>query len=124
LGDEYAGLFSRSDSLADQLLAAGRAAGEELWRLPLHKNYAEDMQSDIADIKNVVEGGGPGAGLGAHFIGSFIADTPWAHLDIAGVDARSSSTPTVPEGMAGFGIRLLDRFVRDFRPVADIAGRD
>ncbi|WP_129790451.1 leucyl aminopeptidase [Sphingosinicella sp. CPCC 101087] len=124
LGDEYAGLFSRSDALADQLLSAGRAAGEELWRLPLHKNYAEDMQSDIADIKNVVEGGGPGAGLGAHFIGSFIADTPWAHLDIAGVDVRSSATPTVPEGMAGFGIRLLDRFIRDFRPVADTSRRD
>jgi len=123
LGDEYAGLFSRSDALADQLLAAGRASGELLWRLPLHDNYAEDMESDIADIQNVVEGGGPGAGLGAHFIGSFVADTPWAHLDIAGVDLRRSATPTVPEGMAGFGVRLLDRFVRDFRPVADTAPR-
>lgn len=117
LGDEYAGLFSRSDPLSDQLLAAGRSTGEALWRLPLHPNYAEDMESDIADIKNVVEGGGPGAGLGAHFIGSFVANTPWAHLDIAGVDLRSSATPTVPEGLAGFGVRLLDRFVRDFRPV-------
>jgi leucyl aminopeptidase len=118
LGDEYAGLFSRHDALADQLLAAGGATGEALWRLPLHRNYAEDMRSEIADIKNVVEGGAPGAGLGAHFIGSFVERTPWAHLDIAGVDRGSASTPTVPEGMAGFGVRLLDRFVRDFRPVA------
>jgi leucyl aminopeptidase len=75
------------------------------------------MESDVADIKNVVEGGGPGAGLGAHFIGYFVDRTPWAHLDIAGLDIRRSSLPTVPEGFAGFGVRLLDRFIRDFRPV-------
>jgi leucyl aminopeptidase len=117
LGDEYAGLFSRNDALADQLLAAGKATGEELWRLPLHKNYAKDMESSIADIKNVVEGGAPGASLGAHFIGYFVERTPWAHLDIAGVDLQGKALPTVPEGLTGFGVRLLDRFVRDFRPV-------
>jgi leucyl aminopeptidase len=117
LGDEYAGLFSRNEALASQLLTAGSATGEELWRLPLHPNYAKDMESDIADIKNVVEGGAPGAGFGAHFIGYFVDRTPWAHLDIAGMDIRKSSLPTVPEGFAGFGVRLLDRFVRDFRPV-------
>jgi leucyl aminopeptidase len=119
LGDEYAGLFSRSDSLAAQLQAAGEQTGEHLWRLPLHSNYATDMRSKIADIKNVVEGGGPGAGLGAHFIGYFVESTPWAHLDIASVDLRTSSLPTVPEGFSGFGVRLLDRFVREFRAVQD-----
>ncbi|MGA9582309.1 MAG: leucyl aminopeptidase, partial [Allosphingosinicella sp.] len=118
LGDEYAGLLTRHDPLADQLLAAGRASGEELWRLPLHENYAEDMKSDIADIKNVVEGGGPGAGLGGHFIGYFVdKSTPWAHLDIAGTAWRKEASPTVPKGAAGFGVRLLERFVRDFRPI-------
>ncbi len=124
LGDEYAGLFTRSDQLADQLMAAGRASGEELWRLPLHPSYAKDMESDIADIKNVVEGGAPGAGLGAHFIGYFVDRTPWAHLDIASVDLRSKDLPTVPEGLSGFGVRVLDRFVRDFRPVAAGPGAD
>ncbi len=118
LGDEYAGLFSRHEGLAAQLSAAGTATGEELWRLPLHPNYAKDMKSDIADLQNVVEGGAPGAGFGAHFIGEFVASTPWAHLDIASVDNRSSALPTVPEGLSGFGVRLLDRFVRDFRPGA------
>ena len=79
------------------------------------------MESDIADIANSAEGGRPGAGLGAHFIGFFVDRTPWAHLDIAGVDHRSSAAPTVPSGMAGFGVRLLDRFVRDFRPVPGAA---
>ncbi|MDQ8757884.1 leucyl aminopeptidase [Sphingosinicella sp. LHD-64] len=117
LGNEYAGLFSRNDGLAGQLLAAGRDTGEELWRLPLHSNYADDMDSDIADIKNSDEGGSPGAGLGAHFIGFFVESTPWAHLDIAGVD-MGADQPTVPDGYAGFGVRLLDRFVRNFQPVA------
>lgn len=122
LGDEYAGLFSRDDALAAQLDRAGRVAGEPLWRLPLHASYAEDMDSEIADIRNSAEGvSGAGAGLGAHFIGAFVERTPWAHLDIASVMRRSSSAPTVPEGMSGFGIRLLDRFVRDFRPVASPA---
>lgn len=118
LGDEYAGLFTRHDALGQQLTAAGETTGELVWRLPLHPNYAKDMKSDIADIKNVVEGGTPGAGFGAHFIGSFVTGgTPWAHLDIAGNEFGSSTGPTVPEGAAGYGVRLLDRFVRDFRPV-------
>ena len=97
-----------------QLAAAGKATGEELWQLPLHKNYAKDMKSDIADIKNVVEGGGPGASLGAHFIGAFVTDaTPWAHLDIAGVAWSKKDAPTVPKGATGFGVRLLDRFVAE-----------
>jgi leucyl aminopeptidase len=119
LGDEYAGIFSRHEALASQLLKAGSATGEELWRLPLHTNYAEDMESEIADIKNVIEGGGPGAGLGAHFIGFFVdPNTPWAHLDIAGTAWRGEAKPTVPKGAAGYAVRLLDRFVRDFQPVA------
>ncbi len=119
LGNEYAALFSRNDALVAQLTAAGETSGELLWRLPLHASYARDMTSDFADIKNVVEGGGPGAGLGAHFIGAFVTDaTPWAHLDIAGNGTGSSTGPTVPDGGTGYGVRLLDRFVRDFRPVA------
>jgi leucyl aminopeptidase len=119
LGDEYAGLFSRHDALAEQIDRAGRASGEAVWRMPLHANYGEDMDSAVADIRNVAEGAsGAGAGLGAHFIGAFVERTPWAHIDIAGVMRRGSGSPIGPEGMTGFGVRLLDRFVRDFRPVA------
>jgi leucyl aminopeptidase len=118
VGDEYAALFSRHDDLAAQLTAAGETTGELLWRLPLHKNHAKDMESKIADIKNVVEGGAPGASFGAHFIGYFVdGGTPWAHLDIAGNEMADSPTPTGPAGAVGYGVRLLDRFVRDFRPV-------
>jgi leucyl aminopeptidase len=115
LSDEYAGLFSNDDDLATGLLEAGTESGEELWRMPLHKNYLEDMKSDIADIKNVVEGGGPGAGLGATFIGYFVDEKmPWAHLDIAGVNWSSKGNAVTPKGATGFGVRLLDQLARDW----------
>ncbi|MFN3944523.1 MAG: leucyl aminopeptidase [Allosphingosinicella sp.] len=121
LGQDYAGLFARQDELADQLLAAGRATGEELWRMPLHPRYAEAMRSPIADIRDIVEGGAPGAGFGAHFIGSFVTPaTPWAHIDIAGT-AWGTDSPTAPAGATGMTVRLLDHFVRNFRPVAAAA---
>lgn len=116
LNDEYAGLFSRNESLASALLAAGKATGEEVWRMPLHKNHKEDMKSDIADIKNVVEGGGPGASLGATFIGFFVDEnTPWAHLDIAGVNWADKAGPVTPKGASGWGVRLLDELARNWK---------
>ena len=113
LDNSYAGLFARDEALAARLTAAGTASGEELWRLPLHKDYAERMKSDIADIRNSATGQGPGASLGAHFIGFFVDEaTPWAHLDIAGVNRSEKATSLVPKGMTGFGVRLLDQFAR------------
>lgn len=117
LSDEYAGLFSRNDKLAASLSKAGGATGEELWRMPLHKNYVDDLKSEIADIKNVVEGGGPGAGLGATFIGFFVdKETPWAHLDIAGVNWSDKGGPVNPKGASGWGVRLLDELARTWQP--------
>jgi leucyl aminopeptidase len=116
LNDEYAGLFSRDDRLAAAVTAAGTATGEEVWRMPLHKNYLDDMKSDIADIKNVVEGGSPGAGLGATFIGFFVdKNVPWAHLDIAGVNWADKSGPVTPKGASGWGVQLLDALARNWR---------
>jgi leucyl aminopeptidase len=115
LSDEFAGVFGRDDSLVAALQKAGDTTGEALWRLPLHKNFAEDMKSSIADIKNVVEGGGPGASLGAHFIGYFVDEkTPWAHLDIAGVNWSDKGDAITPKGATGFGVRLLDEVARNW----------
>lgn len=112
LSDQYAGLFSRDETLAADLVAAGATSGEELWRLPLHRNFAERVKSDIADVRNSGSEG-PGASLGAHFIGFFVDEaTPWAHLDIAGVMRNDKATPLVPKGMTGFGVRLLDQLAR------------
>lgn len=116
LADDYAGLFSRDEKLAAGLLTAGVKTSEELWRMPLHKNHKEDMKSDIADIKNTAEGGGPGASLGATFIGFFVDEkTPWAHLDIAGVNWSEKGYAVAPKGATGWGVRLLDELARSWK---------
>ncbi len=123
LGDDYAGLFSRHDALAAQLVAAGKAAGEPLWQLPLHPTYADTMKSGVADINNSAEGGRPGAGLGAYFIGAFVKpETPWAHLDVAFTVWTDKGLPTAPKGAVGYGVRLLDSFVRNWKPVTHGVG--
>lgn len=115
LGDDYAGLFARDDALADRLMTASARSGEALWRMPLHPSYADDMKSPIADIANSVRTSGAGAGRGAHFIGFLTPEpTPWAHLDIAGVDGTDDSLPTMPKGARGFGVRLFDALVREY----------
>ena len=74
------------------------------------------MKSDIADIRNAVEGGGPGASLGATFVGYFVDPaTPWAHLDIAGVNWADRPTPITPKGASGWGVRILDQLARDYQ---------
>lgn len=123
LGDEYAGLFSRHDALAAQLSAAGKAVGEPLWQLPLNPVYAETMKSGVADILNSAEGGRPGAGLGAYFIGAFVKpETPWAHLDVAYTVWTDKGQPKAPKGAVGYGVQLLDSFVRNWKPVSRGAG--
>ncbi|MBE0692927.1 MAG: leucyl aminopeptidase [Aquamicrobium sp.] len=112
LGNEHAGLFSNDDELADRLLAAGRDTGEKLWRLPLGPEYDKMIDSKNADMKNT---GGRYAGsiTAAQFLQRFVKDTPWAHLDIAGTAMGSPSSEINQSWGSGFGVRLLDRLVRD-----------
>jgi len=113
LGQEYAGLFSNDDVLADQLLRAGDAEGEKLWRLPLSKLLEKQNESPVADIKNYAgpEGGAITAAL---FLQRFVNGCPWAHLDVAGTTWQNTSTlATVPDGATGFGVRILNRWVAD-----------
>lgn len=117
LGDEYAGLFGRHEGIVSAVQAAAEKTGEAVWRLPLHPNYAEDLKSDIADIKHGTEGVPPGAGHGAHFIGFFVDPaTPWAHIDIAGSEMSDSAKPLTPKGATGYGVRLLDELARTWKP--------
>jgi len=113
LGNEHAGLFSNDDGLADQLLAAGKASGDLLWRFPISDAYNKLLDSPIADMKNV---GPRGAGsiTAAQFIARFIeSGVKWAHLDIAGMVWADKAGSTYDKGATGFGVRLLDRFVAD-----------
>ncbi|WP_271077331.1 leucyl aminopeptidase [Aurantiacibacter sp. MUD61] len=112
LGNEHGGLFSNNDSLADDLLAAGKSSGDKLWRLPIGPEYDKLINSPIADMQNI---GPRGAGsiTAAQFLGRFIEnDTPWAHLDIAGMVWADKPGATWDKGATGYGVRLLDNFVR------------
>lgn len=113
LGNEHGGLFSNDDALAQKLLDAGLASGDKLWRQPMGPAYDKLIDSPIADMKNV----GPREGgsiTAAQFIQRFVdKGTPWAHLDIAGMVWAAKPGATWDKGATGFGVRVLDRFVRD-----------
>ncbi len=113
LGSEYAGMYSTDDKLAKQLIAAGEAVGEKLWRMPLNDAYDRLMDSDAADIKNISGGRDAGSITAAQFLKRFVNDVPWAHLDIAGTTWSKKDTATVPKGATAFGLRLLDRLIAD-----------
>jgi leucyl aminopeptidase len=112
LGHEHGGIFANEDALANALLAAGKATGDKLWRLPLGKAYDKLIDSPIADMKNI----GPREGgsiTAAQFLQRFVdKGTPWAHLDIAGMVWASKPGHSWDKGATGYGVRLLDHYVR------------
>jgi leucyl aminopeptidase len=111
LGQEYAGLFSNNDELAERLTKAGEATGEKLWRMPMGPAYDKMVDSRFADMKNA---GGRHAGsiTAAQFLQRFVDKTPWAHLDIAGTGMSSPAGDINQSWGSGWGVRLLDRLVR------------
>jgi leucyl aminopeptidase len=113
LGKEHAGLFSNNDELANNLVVAGSATGEKLWRLPLGPKYDKMIDSKVADMKNT--GGKWGGSISAaQFLQRFIKEgTPWAHLDIAGTAMSSVDSDINRSWGSGFGVRLLDRLIAD-----------
>jgi leucyl aminopeptidase len=114
LGHHRAGLFANNDELASRLIEAGKAVGEEVWRLPLAEGYDREIDSEAADVKNIGSGRAAGSILGAQFLQRFVNDVPWAHLDIAGTAWSTKDAATVPKGATAFGVQLLDRFVAEY----------
>lgn len=112
LGQEYAGLFSNNDELAENLFDAGTVSGEKVWRLPLGPAYDKLIDSRFADMKNT--GGRYGGSItAAQFLQRFVNDVPWAHLDIAGAAFATPPSETNSGWAAGFGVALLDQMIRD-----------
>ncbi|MFQ5850454.1 MAG: leucyl aminopeptidase [Candidatus Binatia bacterium] len=110
LGPEVAGIFGNDQPLVDSLIRCGREAGEKIWQLPLVKEYREEIKSRVADIKNV--GGSYGGAItAALFLQEFVADVPWAHLDIAGPAFAEKDLLTCPKGGTGFGVLTLLKFL-------------
>ncbi|MBH0014575.1 leucyl aminopeptidase, partial [Pseudoalteromonas sp. NZS100_1] len=110
---EYAGIFANDDKLAADLLAAGEASNNKLWRFPLSAAYDKLIDSPIADMKNI----GPrfaGSITAAQFIKRFVNEgVKWAHLDIAGMGWSDKPGATADKGATGYGVRLIDQLVAD-----------
>ncbi len=114
LGSEYAGLFSNNDKLSKQIFNAGEKVDEKVWRMPLHKNYDKLINSKNADMQNINYVGGAGSTTAAQFLQRFILkNTPWAHLDIAGMAFSKYGGALNSSGATGFGVRLLNKLVED-----------
>ncbi|WP_238370677.1 leucyl aminopeptidase [Heliomarina baculiformis] len=113
LGHDNAGVFSNDDRLCNAFLKAAEAEGEGAWRMPLGQGYDDLLKSRIADMKNV--GGRPGGSItAAQFLKRFVKDeTPWIHLDIAGVASLKSESDYAPKGATGWGVAALNRLVSD-----------
>lgn len=97
-------------SLIRQLEDASRESGEKVWHLPSGDEYAEEMKSKIADLKNIGSRWG-GACTAASFLAEFVGDTKWAHIDMAGIDSFDAGKKFGAVGATGFGVRLLTRYV-------------
>jgi leucyl aminopeptidase len=115
LGREVAGMFASDDALAGRLEAAAEASGEPLWRLPLRAAYRRNLDSDVADRKNVGSGPHGGAILAALFLRDFVGDVPWAHLDIAGPARVDGDDAELSRGATGFATRTLLRLLTAWR---------
>ncbi|WP_083101204.1 leucyl aminopeptidase [Pseudophaeobacter leonis] len=113
LGHENAGVFSNEDALCNGFLKAAKSEDEGAWRMPLGQAYDDQIKSRIADMKNT--GGRPAGSItAAQFLKRFVKeDTPWIHLDIAGVASVKSATSYAPKGATGWGVMALNRLVQD-----------
>jgi leucyl aminopeptidase len=113
LGMVNAGVFSNDDETYSKFAAALETSGEKFWRLPLGDEYVEMIRSDIGDIKNT-GGRWGGASTAAEFLHTFAEDTPWIHLDIAGVAWNEETKPYMPKGPSGIAVRSILEWVRNY----------
>jgi leucyl aminopeptidase len=112
LGHVRAGVMSNNDQLASDLIRAGDATFERLWRLPLDEEYEQQIKSDDADIKN--SGGRPASAIiGGTFLKEFVDPAvPWAHIDVAGTATTDKELPYFAKGSTGYGVRLILQYLR------------
>ena len=113
LGNTRAGLFSNNKAVSKAVFDAGEITGEKVWEMPMDDDYDQLIKTEIADMKNI---GGHGAGsiTAACFLKRHVKKTPWAHLDIAGVTWKSKSTPSIPYGGVGWGVKMLYHLIKHY----------
>ncbi len=111
LGHYIVGAFGQDDPLMWSVLESAKAAGEELWRMPISDMQKDALRSEVADMKNSGERFG-GAINAAWFLREFVGDTPWVHLDIAGPSQSPKERGYYSKGATGVGVRTLVEFIR------------
>jgi len=110
LGNNVAGIVSNNEKLTKKINESSKRTTEEVWELPLTQDFMDMIKSDVADMKNVGIGRAAGTITAAAFLRNAIEDTPWAHIDIAGVAWTQAATKEKsynPKGATGFGVRLI-----------------
>ncbi len=118
LGTQVAGVMGNDQGVVDQLRSAAEATGESLWQLPLEQRYRSELDTPVADLKNL-GGANAGAITAGLFLAEFVGETPWAHVDIAGTAQADGDSGVNTPGCTGFGARLLAQFALDFAPGAE-----
>jgi leucyl aminopeptidase len=107
LGAGIAAVFGNDDALVERIRAAGGRAGEKYWPMPLPEEYAEHIDSEVADMKNMGKPGQASAIAAALLLARFVGDVPWAHLDIAGTARAADASGYLVKGGTAFGVRTL-----------------
>ena len=117
LGRQYAALYSRDQKLVKELRDSGEKSGDRVWHMPLVDDYQISLDSNIADINQTGNDSEFKAGsiTAALFLEQFVADSTWAHLDIAGVGRADSDAGENPKGGTGFGVRILLDWLGTFK---------
>jgi len=125
LGEKIAGLMTNHDGWSEQVRAAADRVGEPVWPLPLPTEYRKQLESEVADLRNIGTGSYGGALTAGIFLEQFVADRPWAHLDIAGPARAPSDDGYLVKGGTGFGVRTLLELVTTFEvPTGAVRGAD
>jgi leucyl aminopeptidase len=112
LGRSIGALFGNDETLMDGIEAVARDEGEPLWQMPLPEEYADHIDSEVADMKNMGRPGEAGSIAAAMLLSRFVGDVPWAHLDIAGPARSGESSGYLAKGGTAFGVRTLIEYVR------------
>jgi leucyl aminopeptidase len=120
LGEKIAGLMGNDDAWVEQVRAAGDRVGETLWPLPLPTEYRKQLDSEVADLRNIGSGSSGGALTAGLFLQEFVDGVPWAHLDIAGPARAGADDGYLVKGGTGFGVRTLLELAQSFEPPVDV----
>ena len=112
LGLDVVGLMTNDQPWCDRIAETAARCGERAWQLPMFPEYAKQLQSPIADLKNIGEGRWGGAITAGKFLEEFVGDTTWTHMDIAGPAFQDKAKPEIDAGGSGVMVRTLLELAR------------